>query len=296
MYSKIIVMGIIMNSKKERLYREKAEALGKTAGDKEVMEVEEKLPAMNRGPVKKIWDKVVFLWDAYRKAEIPVRLKITIIGALLYLILPADIVPDVIPGIGLVDDCAVILIVFNEVSKFLVPKVVKKLKTTIQESYYSKIDFKLKEVFYTMLVNSAVTFCINMAGIAILLVNPVGEYSRYVAFGIFGIVFIYTMIRIILYFKHYGNITLEIMKHVFKEKSLSRGVGLFVTEKYPVITKIYAGINIAQNFIPGLDSVPDFDLIVKDFITHYRKKIILVAALFILYTAVIFMVKVLLAR
>lgn len=287
---------VLMKSKDEKKYREKVESLGKNAGDNEVREVEDKLPFMKRGPVKKIWDKVLFLWDAYKKAEIPRSLQVTIIGALLYLIIPIDFVPDVIPGIGLIDDCAVILLVFTEVSKFLVPKAVKKVTESLKESYYIKIDFKLKETFYKMLLNSVITFCINMAGIAILLVKPMGDYSRYIALGIFSLVLIYTFVRVILYFKAYGKITFAIIKDVFYEKSLSRGVSLFVKDKYPVITKIYAGINIAQNFVPGLDTVPDFDLIVKDFITHYKKRVILVVALFVLYSAVIFAVKLILSR
>lgn len=283
-----------MKNKSEKKYLKKSEYLGENAGEKEVVEVEEKLPSMKKGPVAKIWDKVVFLWEVYKKAEIPNSLQITIIGALLYLILPTDVVPDIIPGIGLVDDCAVILLVFKEVSKYLVPKAIKKAKETIQESYYSKIDFKLKETFFNMLLNSAVTFCINMAGIGILIVKPVGPYSRRIAIGIFAIVFIYSLIRMIIYLKNYGKITFEIIKYVFKEKSLSKGIGLFVQDKYPVITKIYAGINIMQNFVPGLDSVPDFDLIVKDFVKHYRKRVLLVAILFVLYSAVIFAVKLIL--
>lgn len=280
----------------EKQALKKAQELGDASDEKQVAEVEQKLPAMKKGLVAKIWDKVLFLWDVYKKAEIPVRLQVIIIGALLYLILPVDIVPDFIPGVGLVDDVGVILLVFNEVSKYVIPKAVKKVQDSIQESYYSKIDFKLKEIFYTKLLNSVITLVINIAGIAILLVEPAGEFSRYIAFGIFGVAFIYTLVRLVLYIRNYGKVTFEIVRLIFKEKSVSRGVSLFVKDKYPVITKIYAGISVAQNFIPGLDTVPDFDLIVKDFIKHYRKRVILVSVLFVLYSVLIFGVKYFLAR
>lgn len=280
----------------EKQALKKAQELGDASDEKQVVEVEQKLPAMKKGLVAKIWDKVLFLWDVYKKAEIPVRLQVTIIGALLYLILPVDVVPDFIPGVGLVDDVGVILLVFNEVSKYVVPKAVKKVQATIQESYYLKIDFKLKEMFYTKLLNSVITLVINIAGIAILLVEPAGEISRYIVFGIFGVAFIYTLVRLVLYIRNYGKVTFEVVRLIFKEKSVSRGVSLFVKDKYPIITKIYAGISVAQNFIPGLDTVPDFDLIVKDFIKHYRKRVILVSVLFVLYSALIFGVKYFLAR
>ena len=76
---------------------------------------------------------------------------------------------------------------------------------------------------------------------------------------------------------------------------MSKGVSLFVQETYPSITKIYAGINVAQQFVPSLDSIPDFDKIVKDFINHFKKKIILVISIFLLYSLAIFIIKLVLS-
>ena len=172
--------------------------------------------------------------------DVPIRLKITIIGALLYLILPADVIPDAIPGVGLIDDVGVLLAVYNELSKFLVPKVIERAKVKLQESYYEKIDLMLKEIFYLMLLSSVITFVINMIGIAILIIKPAGENSRFIALGIFSITVIYTFVRVFYYFKQYGKVTLGVAKYVMQEKSLSKGVSLFVQETYPSITKIYA--------------------------------------------------------
>lgn len=269
-----------------------AQELGNSSTEKDLQKIDSSLNQMKKGRVAKIWDKVIFLWEKLKSPEIPLRLKVTIAGALLYLILPADIVPDTIPGIGLLDDVSVILMVFNEVSKFVVPKAVEKAKEKLQESYYTKIDFKLKEIFFLMLLNSVITFVMNMAGIAILVIKPAGEYSRFIALGIFSITMIYTLVRVILYFKQYGKVTLGIVKLVLKEKSLSKGVSLFVQKTYPSITKVYAGISIAQKFVPGLDSIPDFDKIVKDFINHFKKKVLLVSSMFLFYSLVIFIVKI----
>ena len=125
-------------------------------------------------------------------------------------------------------------------------------------------------------------------------VKPAGEKSYYIAIAVFSLTLIYTLIRIILYFKNYGKVTLGITKLVIKEKSLSRGVSIYVEQTYPLITTIYAGINIVQNFVPGLDAIPDLDMIVKDFINHFKKKVVLVLVLFTLYSAAIFIVKLLL--
>lgn len=283
-----------MKDFKKKAFNQSQE-LGNSSTEEDLQKIDSNLNKMKKGRLTKIWDKVLFLWDKAKSPDVPLRLKITIVGALLYLILPADVIPDAIPGIGLIDDVTVILMVFTEVSKFLVPKAVEKAKTKLQESYYEKIDFKLKEIFYFMLLSSMISFIINMAGIAILIIKPVGEYSKFIALGFFSITIIYTLIRVIIYFKQYGKVTCGIVKLVLKEKSLSKGVSIFVQETYPSITKIYAGINIAQKFVPGLDSIPDFDNIVKDFINHFKKKIILVTSLFLLYSVAFFIIKIVLS-
>lgn len=275
----------------EKQALKKASKLGNDSSEESLKEIDLKLSGMKKGRVAKIWDKVLYLWEKLKSPEVPARLKLTIAGALLYLILPADIIPDAIPCVGLIDDVSVILIVFNEVSKYLVPKIVEKAKTKIQESYYEKIDFKLKEIFFYMLLSTVISFVINMAGVAILIVKPAGEYSKYIAAGIFASTVIYALIRMIIYFKQYGKITMGIIKLVIKEKSLSKGISQFVQNEYPVITNIYAGITLAQRFVPGLDSIPDFDMIVKDFINHFKKKVILVSAIFVIYSAAFFGIK-----
>lgn len=268
-----------------------AQELGNSHTEKDLQKIDSNLEQMKKGRVAKIWDKVLFLWEKLKSPEIPLRLKVTIAGALLYLILPTDVVPDAIPGIGLIDDVSVILLVFKEVSKFVVPIAIEKTKTKFQESYYEKIEFKLKEIFFLMLLNSVISFVINITGIIILVLKPAGEYSKFIAIGIFTGVFIYTAIRVIRYFAKYGKVSLGIAKLVLKNKSMSKGVSLYVQETYPVITTVYAGINVAKKIIPGLDTIPEFDKIVKEFITHFRKKIITVVTLFVLYTLAIFITK-----
>ncbi len=53
-------------------------------------------------------EKALWLYYAARKPGVPAKAKATIYGALGYLILPADLVPDVIPFAGFSDDLAVL--------------------------------------------------------------------------------------------------------------------------------------------------------------------------------------------
>ena len=271
---------------------EEAKKLGVESSETDFEIIDTGLNCMKKGRVAKIWDKVLFLWEKAKSPEVPMRLKLTIIGALLYLILPTDVVPDTIPGIGLVDDVSVLLLVFNEVSKFAIPKAVKQITVRVEESYFPKIDASLKHIFAMMLKSSIITLVVNVIGILMFVFRPFDEYSKFVGFALFGCTFVFLIVRIVLYLKQYGKITLTITRTVFKNKSLSKGISEFVKQQYPVITNIYAGIGVAKKYIPGTDSIPDFDKIVKDFIIHYRRKVLLVLSLFSFYSVSIFVLKV----
>jgi uncharacterized membrane protein YkvA (DUF1232 family) len=75
------------------------------------------LMKMKRGPIKKIWDQVIKLWDIVRDPKTDKAVKALGIGALLYLISPLDVIPDAIPILGLTDDVGVITYVLTQLSK-----------------------------------------------------------------------------------------------------------------------------------------------------------------------------------
>lgn len=53
-------------------------------------------------------DEAVAAWYAARDPRTPTRVKATLIGALAYFVLPADLIPDVLVGFGFTDDAAVL--------------------------------------------------------------------------------------------------------------------------------------------------------------------------------------------
>lgn len=75
------------------------------------------LMKMNRGPIKKIWTQVLKLWTSVRDPKTDKALKALGIGALLYLISPIDVIPDLIPVLGLTDDVGVIAYAFSQLTK-----------------------------------------------------------------------------------------------------------------------------------------------------------------------------------
>lgn len=54
-------------------------------------------------------DEVVAVWYCARDPATPARVKAILLGAVAYFVLPFDVIPDVIAGLGYGDDLAVLL-------------------------------------------------------------------------------------------------------------------------------------------------------------------------------------------
>ena len=61
---------------------------------------------------KEVVDKALVLYYCLQDDDTPAWARGTIMGALGYLILPADAVPDILPGAGYADDLAVLAVAF----------------------------------------------------------------------------------------------------------------------------------------------------------------------------------------
>ena len=275
----------------------KANELGEKATEDDVQALESKLPSMKKGVIAKVWDKVLFLWEKAKSPEIPLSLKVAVIGALLYLVLPIDVIPDVIPGLGLLDDLSVILAVVRKVSKYALPKIEKKIENKFYEISCNKIDEKLSALFNSILVNTVITFGVNSIGCMILIFKPFGTpASRYVSMAIFAGVFIYGLIRFILYMKEYGQMTKKLAISVYKRKSFSKGISDFICTEYKYIAWLFSGIKIVNSAIPAHYQIPDAPKIVAFFESHYRKRIVLFAVCLLLYLVLIATTKMILLR
>lgn len=68
---------------------------------------------------KGLIDSIKFLYSAMVDPRTPIQVKLIAIAALIYLINPFDIIPDVLPGIGFADDAAAITAAVAAISKIL---------------------------------------------------------------------------------------------------------------------------------------------------------------------------------
>jgi uncharacterized membrane protein YkvA (DUF1232 family) len=80
---------------------------------------------MNSESLKDVWERLQLVlsvlrdWVSGEYKEIPKRSLIILTAALLYFITPADLVPDIIPLSGYLDDATVIAFVYNQITKDL---------------------------------------------------------------------------------------------------------------------------------------------------------------------------------
>ena len=68
------------------------------------------------------------LYFLLQSKEVPVKAKTLIIGALGYLILPTDLVPDFIPALGFTDDLTAIMRALRSLNRYLTPDISQQAK------------------------------------------------------------------------------------------------------------------------------------------------------------------------
>ena len=68
------------------------------------------------------------LYYLLQAKDVPVKAKTLIVGALGYLILPVDMVPDFIPALGITDDLSALMVALRTLNKYLTPEINQKAK------------------------------------------------------------------------------------------------------------------------------------------------------------------------
>jgi uncharacterized membrane protein YkvA (DUF1232 family) len=78
--------------------------------------------------VRRTLGRVPFLDDAVAAyfctldRETPTRVRAILLGALAYFVLPSDVIPDILPGLGFTDDAAVLIAAFSAVGPHIKPR------------------------------------------------------------------------------------------------------------------------------------------------------------------------------
>ncbi len=104
---------------------------------------------------EKFWDKlkkfakkagssvvyaVLLLYYTLQKPEVPKKTKAIIIGALGYFILPVDLIPDMLLGIGFTDDLGALGIALFQVAMYIDDDVKMKAKAKLEDWFGDDVD------------------------------------------------------------------------------------------------------------------------------------------------------------
>lgn len=77
---------------------------------------------------RKVLYPALQLYFLLQAKDVPVKAKTIIIGALGYLILPVDVMPDFIPALGFTDDLTALIAALHTLNKYLTPEINQKAK------------------------------------------------------------------------------------------------------------------------------------------------------------------------
>ena len=75
--------------------------------------------ARDEGFWREMWHQVRLVWSLLRDPDVPLYLKILPFAALIYILVPTDLIPDFIPVVGQLDDLTALIVggkVFVELS------------------------------------------------------------------------------------------------------------------------------------------------------------------------------------
>lgn len=80
---------------------------------------------------------VLVLYYAMMQPGVPLRYKAEIVGALGYVILPTDLIPDFIPVAGFTDDLAAVAFAVKQVAAIITPEVKDKARGKVRDIFGS---------------------------------------------------------------------------------------------------------------------------------------------------------------
>ena len=214
-------------SRKNRIM-EFVEKLGRNFDSNDADKVNSSISSMNKGALAKVWDKVLFLLKQFNENS-STGDKALIIGALLYAILPLDI----IPGLGLIDDAFAVVMVYTIVKKSI--PVIKKAVEKTQEKVVKRVDGVIAwaveqklDLIYSRKLVSSLFHLVLFIFIILFTVAPVfGKLASSIIASILllsSVVLSTISIVKTLRNRH----TIPLIKSILKQRSLRNGVAEYI--------------------------------------------------------------------
>ncbi len=157
------------------------------------------------------------------------------------------------------------------------------------------IESKIKHMYINSFVYSGVFFILNFIGLWIFRHNSIGELTYFVATCFFSVALIIWLVRACLFIRRYGNISVEITRHIVKEMSVSKGIESYTLELYPILTMTYAGIDLFSTKLPALKTIPRIADFVRYLVKKFWKRLALYVCSIFTYTMFLCFIKIYIA-
>ncbi|WP_320130305.1 YkvA family protein [uncultured Sphaerochaeta sp.] len=286
---------IFKKNKNEEKALELASQLGDNAGNEEIQKMEGKLPSMNKGPIAKIWDKVQDLYRAFMSEDTPASVRTLIIGGLLYLVLPFDIIPDAIPGAGLLDDAAVIGFIWKKLAditkvgaKIVAKTAPAKLGEQVTKAYEKAFEaarMKLQGLLRKQERKTILNCFINLGVflVALLFLSFDGELSMLLA----SLCLLVTLLRSLYSFAKTLPEIAKLWKAWRKKRNLDGTVAEYLRLRYPFI----APLEKLKEGIVVLEGIPTLESMVSMQRKALRKTILSVGLALLIATGLVFVLR-----
>ena len=267
---------------------QKAEEFGEHATEKQISDVRTKIDKFIKGPMKKVGDKMKALWKFYLSPDTPKWMKAEIIGALIYVISPIDLIPDVIPFIGFIDDIFVIGAIFHSLVNAGVMLVEKEALPVILDFGEQEINTRLNNSLKTTIKNSIINFLLLTCGMMLVIFHPISEIVSYYMASVF---FLFSLGWAAIRFVGNAKIMFPIIKCIIEAKNLEAGLCKYIIQRYPKIKTALDTVKKLSSYIPALKEFPEMVEIVRHYVDVFKKRIIIFVSSFGAYTLMFFITR-----
>jgi uncharacterized membrane protein YkvA (DUF1232 family) len=99
---------------------------------------------------KEIWEQIRLVWRLLRDNEVPVYLKLLPVAAVLYVLLPTDLIPDIFIPIGQLDDITAVFLgakMFIEMSpQDIVNRHIRTMRMELGSANLDRVEQSDKEI------------------------------------------------------------------------------------------------------------------------------------------------------
>jgi len=275
-----------MKDFKQKKALKKAQEYGEKASPQDIDNVSENMDKMKKGPLVKVWDKVTQLWNAFNNPKVPGKYKAIIIGSLIYMISPIDIIPDTVPGAGLIDDAFVIASVFACVKQIIekLNYVVETIKQPVLDEYIGKtIDKKLNDMFKKSILYTIIGFCIIIIGLLLVIFKPINQTVSYYAASV---LFVGNLVWSWIRFGRAVPLWFPYAKDVITEKSLKKGIAKQVCTQYKAMNVYDNFTKYLQKVLPAVQDLT-LENLIQYYIHYFYKKLLIFVLALALYSVLI---------